>query len=442
LSEVFVTNTDGDRSRRPGVPRTGPGGRRELAPDALTALDESPQQLVRRTNERRVFHLIRQSGPTSRVALVHRLSLSAQSVGAIIRRLLDQGLVEETGSEPQRGVGRNPMGVAIRARGALAFGCNVERDRIDGAWIDLSGAVVTAETVHYPQGEEPQLTIRRIEQLFQRLSSRPELGDDAGVRLAAVGLGLPGPIDRDKERLVNPPNFPHWEGVDPRAHFSDDWALPVYCENSATAAALGEAWQARNELTNFLYCHWGIGIGGGLVIDLQTFQGASGNAVELGHVPVVSEDGALCGCGARGCLEAEASVAALVRQAAAFGVQADPDELLLRAADDPRIGALLERAGRLLAQALLGAANLFDVDAVVLGGGHLLQAERWLVAPVETALRENAIRRGIRPIVVRRSDMGELAGAVGAASVVFDKLLPSDVNLIADGPSYRQQQRS
>ena len=400
--------------------------RGQARPDLMVRVsggrDETPQQQVRRANERRVFHHVRRGEALSRVSLVRATGLSAQSIGDIIRVLLEQGLIEETGAEPQPGLGRYPIGVRIRPRGALAFGCNIERDRLDGAWIDLTGAVVTSKSVRYEPGEEPRTTIGRIEALHESLTGR--LTDADGPRLPVVGLAMPGPIDPESQRLVNPPNFAQWEGVDPRALFSATWQLPVHIENAATAAAIGEAWQSRGVLTNFLYCHWGVGIGGGLVLDLETYRGTTGNALELGHVPVVP-DGALCGCGSRGCLEAEASVAAVCREARAAGFRGSFDELISRAPDHPALAALLARAGRLLAQALVGAVNLFDVDTVVLGGYHLLQAAEWLVPPVTTALATRPIARDLRPVTVLCSELGEAAGAVGAASAVLDRLLPS-----------------
>ena len=415
----------------PGAASARPG-RISPPPVLASGQDELPQQQVRRANARRVFHLIRQGEAISRVSLVGATGLSAQSIGDIIRSLIEQGLVEETGAEPRPGLGRPPIGVRIRPRGALAFGCNIERDRIDGAWIDLSGAPVVSEIVRYPLGEEPGQTIGRVEELYARLTGQlsDRLSDQLRApgspdpRLAAIGLGLPGPIEPLHQRLVNPPNLPHWEGVQPRALFSPGWTLPIFLENAATAAALGEAWQSRNELRTFLYCHWGVGIGGGLVLDLQTYSGTTGNAVELGHVPVVP-DGAECACGGRGCLEAEASVAAICRQAAALGFEPDFDQVLERAPGEPALAALLKRSGELLAQALVGSVNLFDVDTVVLGGHHLQQAADWLVEPVRRELADRPIRRGVRPVAVVCSMLGEAGGAVGAASTVFDRLLPS-----------------
>jgi len=369
---------------------------------------------------------------------VRATGLSAQSVGDIIRVLLEQGLIEETGAEPQPGLGRHPIGVRIRPRGALAFGCSIERDRADGAWIDLTGAIVVSQSIHCEPGEEPDKTIARIEDLYRSLTAR--LTDADGPRLPVIGLAMPGPIDPVSQRLVNPPNFAHWQGVDPRSLFSADWPLPVQIENAATAAAIGEAWQSRTVLTNFLYCHWGVGIGGGLVLDLETYRGTTGNALEFGHIPVVL-GGATCGCGARGCLEAEASVAALCRQAQEAGLSGTFGELVERAPDEPVLAALFERAGQLLAQALVGAVNLFDVDTVVLGGQHLLQAAQWLLPAARQALAERPIAREVRPVTVLCSELGEAAGAVGAASAVLDRLLPSDATTPAAGmgPAGRQR---
>ncbi len=396
--------------------------------ELLSERELLPQQLVRMANERRIFHHLRQQGPLSRAALVRLTGLSGQSVGIIVGRLLDQGLVEEIGTSPQSGLGRNPIGVRIHPEGALAFGCNIERDRIDGAWINLNGDVVVSGSDSFAQGEEPERIVRRVEELFDRLSrevAEPRFAN----KLPAIGLGLPGPIDPLTQTLVNPPNFPHWEGVDPRSLFSADWTMPIFCENSATAAALGEAWQSRSNLRNFLYCHWGVGIGGGLVIDLETYRGATGNALELGHVPVIA-NGAPCGCGARGCLEAEASVAAICRQAASLGFSDDFDTIVALANSEPRVVAIFERAGQLLAQALLGAVNLFDVDSVVIGGHHFRQVAEWLLSPVEAAVGDLAMRRDVRKVSVQYSIVDEAAGAVGAASVVFDKLLPTSPPLV------------
>jgi predicted NBD/HSP70 family sugar kinase len=120
----------------------------------------------------------------------------------------------------------------------------------------------------------------------------------------------------------------------------------------------------------------------------------------------------------------EASVAAILRQAADLGVEGDLDHVVAAAASQPRIAAVLERSGQLLARAILGAVNLFDVDAVIIGGHHFQSVSPWMLPPIESAVRNLTMRRLVRPVTVRHSLIGEAAGAVGAASIVFDRLLP------------------
>jgi len=144
----------------------------------------------------------------------------------------------------------------------------------------------------------------------------------------------------------------------------------------------------------------------------------------------VIANGAECGCGSLGCLEAEASVAAICRQAFQLGFDSDFDTIVALAQQEPRIVEILERAGQLLAQALLGAVNLFDVDSVVVGGHHFRQVAEWLLPPVESAVVDLSMRRNVRKVSVQYSIVDEAAGAVGAASVVFDKLLPTSPPLV------------
>src|SRR5262249_42819358 len=143
--------------------------------------------------------------------------------------------------------------------------------------------------------------------------------------------------------------------------------LPVLVDNAATAAALGVEWQMPRGRGSFLYCYWGLGIGGGLVLGREAYRGSSGNAAELGHI-VVDGGGHDCACGGRGCLEAEASAAALVRDARPHGRFATIEEVASAAATDPDLRALLQRGAELLAAALVSAVNLTDVPEVIIGG--------------------------------------------------------------------------
>ena len=178
-------------------------------------------------------------------------------------------------------------------------------------------------------------------------------------------------------------------------------ALPVSSENEANLAALAELWfGGLGPLRTFLYLTGEIGVGGALVLDGELLRGAHGFAGEIGHV-VVDSEGPLCRCGSRGCLEQYAGQSALLRAA---GMRREPrvcpgvDELERRArGGDVRAVAAVEQAGAMLGRVLSGAVNLFDPDAVVLGGIYR-ELMPWLSPSAD---RELTAPRGLRAVAVR-----------------------------------------
>ncbi len=390
----------------------------ECYADGVAAGWKSPQQRVKWLNERRIFQRIRQRGPLSRVDLGDETGLSAQTVGVIVRRLLDSQVIVETGPTAHGKVGKQPIGLAINPEGALAVGCNIERDGADITLVDLAGQVRQETTLPFAAEMAAVSALHQIAKVVQSLLDQDPLHD----KVIGLGIGTPGPIDPVSGAMVDPPHFAGWEGVAPGTILTQNLHLPVVVDNDATAAAVGEAWRLRGEQPTFLYCRWGVGIGGGLIRDAEVFPGLTGNVMELGHI-VVNPQGTLCHCGAMGCLEAEASWWALMRTAALWG-QTDVSDIAGLVASQSWVGSWFSRAANYLGQALTTAVNLMDVDRVVIGGYHFEQVQNWLLPTIQDWLAAYAFRRKVRPVQVQPSDLGEKAGAIGAATLVFQRWLP------------------
>ena len=274
----------------------------------------------------------------------------------------------------------------------------------------------------FPAAAPALATLQQIADAVQSLLNRDPLRD----KVIGLGIGTPGPIDRSSGTMVNPPHFPGWAGVAPGAILAEKLGLPVVVDNDATAAAVGEAWRLRGEQPTFLYCRWGVGIGGGLIRDAEVFPGLTGNVMELGHI-VVNPQGTLCHCGAMGCLEAEASWWAFRRTAAMWGA-ADVSDIAGLIASRVWVRKWFSRAAAYLGQALTTAVNLLDVDRVVIGGYHFEQIETWLLPTIQEWLAAYAFRRNVRAVAVQPSDLGEKAGAIGAATLVFQRWLPKTMD--------------
>lgn len=246
------------------------------------------------------------------------------------------------------------------------------------------------------------------------------LADDFPVESA--GIGTPGwVVDGVVREAVN-------IGIgelDMRAEVQALARVPVYVENDARTALLGEfAKGSLKGARNALMVTLGTGIGGAFLLDGRLYRGSFGCAGEIGHVSV-DADGPLCSCGKRGCLELYASGSSLAAEARLIAREKDGalrrlcggdanalnGEAVFRAADegDPDSAALLGRYVDKLAHALLETAYLMDLDAIALGGGISAQ-DRHVVEP----LRQRFTGAGSR-CAVRRAALGNNAGIVGAA---------------------------
>lgn len=254
-----------------------------------------------------------------------------------------------------------------------------------------------------------------------------ELAAGAGVRVEAVGLGIPGFVDRGGVAR-QAPNLPSVIDVDLPAALRAATGRPVRADNDANCAAWAAHRVDAPEASTVVAVTLGTGIGGGLVVDGRLLRGAHGFAGEPGHM-VVDPDGPDCVCGQRGCWEVWASGSGLGRlarravetgaapglaAAAADGPVDGPLVTRLAHAGDAEAEAVLDRFGRWVALGLANLANLVDPDVVVLSGGIVEEGVLVLDA-VRTHLDGFATFGRGRTIDVRISTLGPAAGALGAA---------------------------
>lgn len=238
---------------------------------------------------------------------------------------------------------------------------------------------------------------------------------EAGVPVAAVGVGTPGPIDYDRGVVVFAPNIARFRDVPLRARLEEALERPVALENDANAAALAEhhLGAARGAASSF-FVTVSTGIGGGLVADGRVWRGAYGQAGEFGHLTVLP-GGPVCGCGNAGCLEAVASGRALARDASyAYAEPLDTPELFARwRAGEAKAARIVEAAADYLGQALADAQKLWDPEVVVVGGGVALGGGEVWLERVRRAFERHAAGWRTAPLLPAR--LGEDAGVIGAA---------------------------
>lgn len=240
--------------------------------------------------------------------------------------------------------------------------------------------------------------------------------------ISAVGIGFPGFIDPDTQKILQSPNLPGLSNVDLSADLSRLIDIPVITENDALAAAYGEYANRANQIKNLIYLGLGTGVGGGLILNGQPFQGQHGVAMEVGHL-TVQPNGRLCGCGNHGCMEQYASASGVViSYFEAKNQQLAAHEIAnLAHQGDSNAVAAYQLAGKSLAQALAHILKVIDVTNVIIGGG--MSAGWPLMEPAFTQqLNEDLIPALRGKVNVSISSMGDQAGMIGAAMLALENI--------------------
>lgn len=288
---------------------------------------------------------------------------------------------------------------------------------IKSALVAADGSVWHAERHPTRADRGPGAVIETIIEVADGLIGKARAD---GLRPRAVGVAVPGIVDEGTGVAVWSANV-GFRDVPLRDILADRLRLPAVLGHDVRAGGLAEARHgAGRGARHALFVAIGTGIAAAYIVDGMVFTGAHGAAGEIGHV-VVRPGGPVCGCGARGCLEAVASAAAVARQYAATvasPAQASAaDVAALAAGGDPVAGEIWRETVDALADGLLTGLALFDPEVVVIGGG-LAEAREHLLDPLRSAVRDRLTFHR-EPRLVRAA-LGDEAGCLGAALLALE----------------------
>ncbi|MBM9504210.1 ROK family transcriptional regulator [Actinacidiphila acididurans] len=375
-----------------------------------------------------VVDLIRSSGPISRVELVKVTGLTQPTISNIVRRLIDDGVVRETGDTvATRGKPRAML--IINSRAAYGVGIHMAADTLTCVVTDTRGGTIGRQLVAAPADGRPAEVVARLAALYRDVTDGLGLPPRSVAGLAVVG---PGPVDVARGGFLAPDPGQR-AGLDLAQALSGRLDVPVLVDSDAAAAAVGEFWgrQVSRERT-FGCLYMNSGIGSGVVLDGALHRGASSNAGKIGHIAVV-RDGEPCPCGNRGCLEQYAAPHVVVGRARALPGLAerlsirpeDPDarafDVLARAAlyGDQEARALVDESAALLAEGAVVLANLWDLDTLVLAGPGFAVAGSVYVTEIRRRLAQRAFTRDVHGVQVDLSSNPRDAAAIGGAALVL-----------------------
>nr|WP_255561591.1 ROK family protein [Pseudohoeflea sp. DP4N28-3] len=255
--------------------------------------------------------------------------------------------------------------LSINADGAYSIGLHLDHGRLRGNVLDFEGKLrARAErTVDRPN---PQTGLPLLAEITEKLIASANVSRQL---VCGVGVVMPGPFATHSTLAHGPTVLPGWQGIDVETVLSEKFALPVYLENDATAAALGESYfGVAREFSDVCCIFIGTGLGGGILINGQPFRGRYGNSGEIGHVPIYPS-GRACYCGGRGCAEQYLSVFSAFAQHFTQETDRSAERLdAIVASGDPRIKAWLDEAAAALRLLIATLENILDTEAIILSG--------------------------------------------------------------------------
>ena len=384
-----------------------------------------------------ILDMIRSSDVVSRIELAEMSGLTGASITRIVKSLIADGLVLETGFGDSTG-GKRPTLLALNRRARYAIGLSLDDARLTYVVTDLSGAMVGRLVSRGAEGARPRETIERVSAELHDLLGELEIdrADVVGIGVAGAGLD----IRNSAERVSL--NAEEWENFPVRESLETSTGLPVVRENDAACAALGQFWVGRIPATqDFATVYMATGFGCGIMVQGALSRGTSSNVGEIGHM-VLQVDGPDCWCGSRGCLEMLAAPRTVVRRAmrqnalaADLRLSGHSDRVrqdfavVARAAvnGDERCIALVEESARYLALALLSLVNVLDLDRIYLAGPGFADAGAIYLRIARETLTRLARTRHLHRVEVILSDPVLDPAAVGAATLALQQALTPHV---------------
>jgi len=397
-------------------------------------LNTADQAWVRKMNRSVILAVFRTHKTLSRARLASETGLNPSTVSSIVGELINENLIRET-NLVQSSTGRPGMLLELNPEGGCAIGVEINVDYIEMIVSDFAANILWREKQASAPENGQQETMKQVVRLAKKASAFVAARN---CRLLGVGVGVPGLVEVTSGLLRIAPNL-HWVDVPVQVALKQEFDCPIYVENEANVAALGEYYfGAAQNVKDFIYLSAGVGLGSGIIMGGKLFQGMFGYAGEAGHM-TLDVKGEICGCGKRGCWETfvgPRAVVQRVQRSLASGTKSIVTDIAGGDISKIAIGDVLQAAQKgdqlaidafqqvafYLGIGIANLVNLFDVEVVVLGGA-LNTASPLILKEVERVAFENILAPGRERFRIIPSAHGTDACIMGAIALVLDDFL-------------------
>lgn len=352
-------------------------------------------------NRKAVLRILRHNA-MSRAELARATGLTRAATSLIVEELVNDGIVTEL--TPQSvGRGRSATPLALRTDCYYALAVDLSRTGCSVGLCDIAGNLLQSQKIP-DQNNLVEAIIAELKAMLETVDRSKVLG---------IGISSPGPLDSSSGRILNPPQFERWHGVEISRHLSEELDMPAYLERDVCALALHQLEMGRSQ--NFMLLFVGIGIGAAIMSEGKLLGNSGYFTGELGHT-TIRFDGRLCKCGNRGCLETYASIPALLTDRPFSGWK----DLMDHVDTNPDAYHLLDQEAVYLSAGLVNLLNLIPVDTIYLAGDICYRYEL-LAQRLQREIHARVLDQSKGTIHIYPSIQDKNIGILAAAEVVFSR---------------------
>lgn len=376
------------------------------------------QHLVKKNNKALVLQLIMHREPISRADIAQISGLHKATVSSLVNELLEEELIYESGPGESSG-GRRPVILHFNKVAGYAIGIDIGANYVLSVLTDLKGNIVLEKNHTVTQTPYPTI-MNLVKSMIQSLMTEMP---QSRYGVVGIGVGVPGIVNKEGTVLLAP-NL-GWKNTNLKLDLEELFEVPVIVENEANAGAFCEQkFGAGKDYENMVYTSAGIGIGVGIFLNRELYQGKNGFSGEMGHM-IIDMNGKPCNCGSKGCWEAYASEHALLEQAGS-SIEA---VLELAKNHNQTAQGLFKEVGKYLGIGINNIINTFNPDQVIIGN-RLALAREWIEEPIKTTIENHTLTHHQNELQLDFSKLEQYSTVLGVSAFAVENFIKEDSKVL------------
>jgi glucokinase-like ROK family protein len=383
----------------------------------------------------RTLNIIRNTGPSTKQAIASKLGINITTITSLINKLYKEyKILVVSGVDDSTG-GRKPKLYQINKKFGYVIGLDIGGENIRVIITDILGNIISSLRDKINSEKSKEEIISKILSMMDSLIIKSKISKE---KILGIGMSISGIINTESGYIIFCPNIEGFKDFHVKKIIEEKTKVQVFIDDSVRCMAIAEKrYGIAKSYNNFIFVSLGKGIGIGVYIDGKIYRGSMGLAGELGHI-TVSENGPICNCGNRGCLEAIASSDGIIRRVTegmkkgivtslSSAINSNFDnltvEIIAKAAKDGDKFAyyIINRTGEYVGIAIAAALNLFGSDLIVIGGG-VSESGDILLSAIKRTVKTRALDVISKKVAIIKTQLDDNIAALGAATNLIDTL--------------------